>query len=490
MEKTKKQIDVTLVGGGVMSLTLAVLISEIYPSKKIKIIERLNECGLESSNVLNNAGTGHASYCELNYTPAKDNGEISIQKAIDINEMFENSLEFWAYLSKKYKSFNIKNFLKKTPHISFVWGEKNTKFLKKRYASLKKQPLFKEMHFTTDPMVIQKWAPLLISGRNKKEKIAATKVDHGTDINFSALINELLLLLKKNKNVKIEYNLEVKKINILCDGSQALIIQNKNGKIRHIYSHFIFIGAGGMSINLLQKIGIKEILGYGGFPLSGKWLICKNKELIKKHKAKVYSQAFEGAPPMSIPHLDIRLINGEETLIFGPFAGFTSKFLKNGSYIDFFRSIKFNNIFSLINVSFKSAKLLIYLFKQSLMSHNSKMKQLKCFFPNTQNEDWNSYEAGVRVQIIKKDSNNHVKLEFGTEIIFSNNNSLAGLIGASPGASTACNSMLSVMEKFFPEKNTLKKIEKIIPSYNIKLNKNPDSLQKIRTKTYKSLGLW
>lgn len=484
-------VDLTLVGGGIMSLTLAVLISEIYPDKKIKIIERLSQCGQESSNVLNNAGTGHASYCELNYTPMDKKGEVNIGKAIQINESFEKSLEFLAYLDTKYKSFNLKKFLKVIPHISFVWGEDNTNFLKKRFNTLKKQPLFKEMEFSENHKVISKWAPLIIEGRDKKEKVAATRIKHGTDINFSALINELFLILKTKKNFQIELDTEIKDIEFLNNETYKIITKNKKNKKNHvIHTKKIFVGAGGMSISLLHKIGVKEIKGYAGFPLSGKWLISENKELIKKHSAKVYSQAFKNAPPMSIPHLDIRSVDNTPILMFGPFAGITTKYLKNGSFIDFFKSIRSNNLYSLLYVAINNFSLLKYLISQSLMGHNKKMKQLKAFFPNSNNKDWVCADAGIRVQIIKKGFDNKVKLEFGTEIVFSNNNSLAGLIGASPGASTACFSMIQIIEKFYKDKLLDKKIKKIIPSYNLELNQEPLVLKKIRTKTYKKLGLW
>ena len=318
-----------------------------------------------------------------------------------------------------------------------------------------------------------------------------TTIIRWTNINFSALINELFLILKTKKNFQIELDTEIKNIKFLKNETYNLIAKHKKNITKHeIHTKKLFIGAGGMSISLLHKIGVKEIKSYAGFPLSGKWLICKNKELIKKHSAKVYSQAFKNAPPMSIPHLDIRSIDNSPVLMFGPFAGITTKFLKNGSFMDFFKSIRPNNFYSLLYVAINNLGLLKYLISQSLMSKSSKIKQLKAFFPNTKNEDWVCKDAGIRVQIIKRGLDNKAKLEFGTEILFSNNNSLAGLIGASPGASTACFSMIQIIEKFYKDKLLDKKIKKIIPSYNLELNQEPLILKKIRTKTYKKLGLW
>jgi malate dehydrogenase (quinone) len=491
MYKTQDQYDITLVGGGVMSLTLAVLINELNPKFKIHIIEKLPACARESSSPLNNAGTGHAGYCELNYTPNNNEGEIIIKRAIEINEMFEVSLQFWAYLDKKYSTFKPKKFLKKTPHISFVWGEKNVELLKKRFLALKKQPLFKEMEFAKDYKTIKNWSPLLIEGRKLNECIAATKVSHGADVNFGELTTQLLQILLKNKNFSLSVDTNVTKIKRANEQKWIINTTNSNSNKKLSYeSKVVFIGAGGMAINLLQQMKLKEAFGYAGYPVSGKWLISHNKSLIKKHKAKVYSHVLPKAPPMSIPHLDLRVIDGSEILLFGPFAGFSFKFLKYGSSLDLFKSIKRNNIKTLIFVMFKNLSLLVYLIKQALMSNRSRVNQLKGFYPNVKNKDWTTYVAGQRVQIIKNCRISGPKLEFGTEIIFAKNNNLAALLGASPGASVAASSMIKVLNKLFNSERNKSKLQKIIPSYGYHLNKKPALLRRIRTKTYKQLGLW
>ena len=490
MTKIINDDGITLIGGGIMSLTLGVLVNEIFPNYPINLIERLSDISLESSSALNNAGTGHAGYCELNYTPQNKNGEVNISRAIIINEMFENSLELWAYLESKYKSFDCKKFLKKTPHISFVKGHQNIKFLKNRFELLKKQPLFKEIEFSDDPKIIHQWAPLLNFKNKKNKTYAATKVEHGTDINFGEVSKQLLNLLKKNKNFHLYTNTNVETISIKKDGIINLTVKNLiNKDSLQIKSKRIFIGAGGQSIPLLQKIGLKEANGYAGFPVSGKWLVCEKKMIVKKHNTKVYSQAFDNAPPMSIPHLDLRVINGKQSLLFGPFAGFTFKFLKQGSNLDLPKSIKINNIRSLIVVFLKNLPLLIYLIKQSLMNHASRMKQLRFFYEGAKDNDWKPLDAGKRVQIIKNCPFEGSKLEFGTEVIFSKNKTIAALIGASPGASVSANAMSNVLIGLFGDYSR-REIKKIITTFEVNLNSKPKKVSTFRSKIYKQLGLW
>lgn len=486
----KKIDDISLVGGGIMSLTLATLIHEINSNVTINLYEKLSQCGQESSSALNNAGTGHAGYCELNYTPMDNEGNIKVDRALEINNMFEVSLQFWAYLENKYSFFDTKKFLKKTPHISFVHGEKNTDFLKKRFSLLSKEPLFKGMEFTDNPKTIKTWSPLLMEGRPTQQIIAATKVEHGTDINFGELVNQLLCVLKTNKNFNLHLNHDVTKVSLIKNNQWLINTKSLlNQKSRKVATDFLFIGAGGKAINILHDIKIDEIRGYGGFPISGKWLVCSRQKVVTQHRTKVYSQAAAKAPPMSVPHLDLRAIDGKETLLFGPFAGFTLKFLKQSSRLDFFKSIRTHNITSLMAVFISNLNLLTYLIRQSFMSHSKRMEELRNFYPAAKNEDWQLLEAGQRVQIIKNCDQKFGKLEFGTEVVLSKNKRLAALLGASPGASVAVSSMARILTQTDDSNNLTLRLRKIIPSYDIDLNKNPVLLKKLRTKLYRQLGL-
>ncbi len=438
----KIDYDAILVGAGIMSSTLAILLTEIYPDIKILIIEKLESCGKESTDALNNAGTGHAANCELNYTPMGKDGNIEINKAISINNAFEKSLELWANLHETGK-IKYENFLKFTPHISFVEGEEDIDFLKKRYQLLSKFNEFKDMEFSSDYSEISSWIPLITKNRNRNSKIAATRVKRGTDINFGALTDEYLQFLIANTNLKISYLTEVTNLNKIDDNNWEVYLSEK-GEKKSLITKYVFLGAGGKAINLLQKSKIPESKLYGGFPVSGKWLICEKPELTSIHNAKVYGKASIGAPPMSVPHLDSRWINNEKFLLFGPFAGFTTKFLKKGSYFDLFNSLKTNNILPAFDVGFKNVDLIKYLISQSMQNHSSRIKNLKTLMPSANSRDWYLKDAGQRVQIIKKTPNGGI-LKFGTEVVNSSDGSLSALLGASPGASTAVNIMTKLL---------------------------------------------
>ena len=442
LKKSNSDYDAIFVGAGIMSATLAILLTEIYPDIKILILEKLDNAGKESTSAFNNAGTGHAANCELNYTPINNKGEIEFKKALSINNSFEKSLELWASLYETGK-IDCKKFLRFTPHISFVSGEEDFNFLEARYKLLSKFNEFKDMEFSSNFSEISSWAPLITKNRNKNIKIAATRVKRGTDIDFGALTSEYLKYLVKNKNVELNYLTEVIDLNKL-DNNNWSVHLNKDGKRKTLVAKYIFLGAGGKSITLLQKSKIPEGKLFGGFPVSGKWLICENNELTTQHNAKVYGKAAIGSPPMSVPHLDARWINGKKYLLFGPFAGSTTKFLKKGSVFDFFNSLKLNNISPAVDVGFKNFDLIKYLISQSVQNHSSRIKSLKKMMPSANSNDWYLKNAGQRVQIIKKTQKGGV-LKFGTEIINSSDGSLSALLGASPGASTAVNIMTEVL---------------------------------------------
>jgi len=494
MHESTNNTDCLIIGGGIMSLTLASLIKELDPSIKIDLYEKLQGVGLESSEALNNAGTGHAGYCELNYTPMGKDGKINIKKALEINSKYEITLQYWGYLKRRYKSFDPKKFIHRTPHVSLVFGDDNIMFLKKRYLLLKKHHLFKSIKFSQSRKEISKWANLTMLGRNPKQKVAATIAKEGTDIDFGAVTSALLNTLKNKKKFEIHLNNEIVNIKENKNNLWEVSVRNNiSHEIKKTFTKFIFIGAGGHAIRMLQKTGIREQMGYAGFPVSGQWLVCSNQNIVSQHNAKVYGMAPAGSPPMSVPHFDLRIINGKKTLLFGPFAGFTFKFLKTGSYLDLIKSLKLKNFFPMIYVLINNWKLFHYLIRESFQSKHSRIGLLKTFYPEAKEKDWSIKIAGQRVQIIKPNSLISGKLEFGTEVIISKNKKIAALLGASPGASVAVDSMIKVIEQCFSEKllnsKFKKKMKEMIPSYGKNLITNKKLLERVRLSSHKNLGL-
>ena len=489
METSITQSDVVLIGAGVMSGTLGTFLKELAPSQSITIFEGLSQVALESSNEWNNAGTGHAALCELNYTAEKADGSVDISKAIAINEKYQLSLEMWSYLVEKGYLQNPQQFIRKIPHMSFVQGENNIAFLKKRFEQLSQNPLFENMQFSEDPETLKHWIPLMMDNRNAKEAVAATYIENGTDVNFGELTRKLFQHLTA-QGCQLHLNHKVTDIQKSGDG-WLLTIQNASGQILKHLCKFLFIGGGGGTLPLLQKTGIKEGKHVGGFPVSGIFMVCRNPEVVAKHHAKVYGKAKIGAPPMSVPHLDTRFIDGEKTLLFGPFAGFTFKFLKTGSICDFPASFKSGNLLTMHIAGLKNIPLTHYLIKQALLTKEQRMADLREFVPDAKSEDWEVIIAGQRVQIIKDLPNAKGSLCFGTEVIASEDNTVAALLGASPGASTSVDAMLGVLEKCFADKlpEWKEKLTEMMPSYGKSLREEPELIQVSRAKVVRFLGL-
>ena len=491
---TTQQVDVLLVGGGVMSATLGTLLNKLDPALKLTMVERLDHVAHESTDGWNNAGTGHAGYCELNYTAEDDSGNISIDRALTINANFEISLQLWSYLVETGDLPQPDQFINATPHMSFVWGEKNVAFLRQRAEKMSAHHLFKDIEFSEDPEVLKQWMPLVMGGRDPNEKVAATRISYGSDVDFGSLTRNLVGQLEQQENFDLLLNHEV--IDFERHQQQkrwtVTLRDRLSGKTKTVNTGFVFLGAGGGSLPLLQASGIEEAEGYGGFPVSGQWLVCKDEKIVSQHHAKVYGKAPIGAPPMSVPHLDTRIINGEPALLFGPYAGFTTKFLKSGSKLDLLKSVSADNLFPMISVGMNNMDLTKYLISEVMQSHDDRVETLRGYFPDCKSSDWSLAHAGQRVQVIKKDAKGKGKLEFGTELVAAADGSLAALLGASPGASVAVYAMLEVLDKCFAEKMTgewQQGLKTMIPSYGESLIENSELLERIREHTLSTLKL-
>jgi malate dehydrogenase (quinone) len=444
--------DVILIGSGIMSANLAALLKRLDPKLTLQVYEVTEELAQESSHGWNNAGTGHAGICELSYTPKREaDGTVNVAKVIGIFEQFEQSKQFWSYAVASGMMQNPREFINPVAHISFVHGPEQVDFLKARHAGMSAHHFFQDMVYTTDRATIGAWAPLLTEGRGEVP-IAATKMDTGTDVNFGVISRKLLGWLEQQPGCGVASGHRVVNLTKTAVGWDVAAKNLATGGVRHNHAKFVFVGAGGGSLPLLQKAGIPEAKGLGGFPIGGQWLVCDNPAIVQKHQAKVYGQALDAAPTMAVPHLDTRILDGKKTLLFGPFAAWTTKFLhKEGSWTDLPGSIKADNLLTLLKIGASNLPLVKYLIQQGTQSMANRMEVLHIFYPAAEAKDWKLIDAGIRVQAIKKTDGEAGIVHYGTEVITNSDRSISALLGASPGASVSVNIVLEVIKLCFPQ---------------------------------------
>ncbi|WP_312950874.1 malate dehydrogenase (quinone) [Superficieibacter sp.] len=482
--------DVLLIGGGIMSATLGTWLQELAPEWSITLVERMGNVAQESSNGWNNAGTGHAALMELNYTPQQADGSVSIEKAIEINQAFQLSRQFWAHQVSRGVLREPRRFINAVPHMSFVWGEKHVNFLRARYAALQQSPLFQDIRYSEDHQQIKEWAPLVMEGRDPQQKIAATRTENGTDVNYGEITRQFIAALQTRDNFSLQLNTEVRGFKRNADGSWTVRVSLADNPraTRLIRAKFIFIGAGGAALRLLQKTRIPQANDYAGFPVGGQFLVAENPDIASHHLAKVYGQAATGAPPMSVPHIDTRIIDGKRVILFGPFATFSTRFLKNGSLWDLLRATNAANLLPMVNVGLDNVALVKYLVGQVLQKDEDRFAALQAYYPQAQKAHWRLWQAGQRVQIIKRDAEKGGVLRLGTEVVCDDAGTVAALLGASPGASTAASIMLQLMEKVFPQQMSSPqwqaRLQQILPGYG-----RPEAAQEMMAWTSEVLGL-
>ena len=491
MTKTMESTDVVLVGGGIMSATLGAMLTELEPSWSITLLERLDHVGQESSAVWNNAGTGHSALCELNYAPQAADGTVSADKALNINEQFQVTRQLWSSLVENGTLQDPGSFINSVPHISMVFGEEHANYLRARYDAFKPNKLFERMEFTEDRSVIADWAPLTMHGLGAG-RVAATFAPEGTDVDFGALTNQLLDHLR-GRNVSVQYGQQVTTLKRQSDGSWLVSVEDRlnSDNNRVIRAGFVFLGAGGGALPLLQKSGIKEAKGFGGFPVSGLFLRNTDPTVTAQHNAKVYGQASVGAPPMSVPHLDTRYVNGRRAIMFGPYGGFKPNFLKKGSLLDLPKSVRAHNLYPMTRAGMANLDLVKYLMGELTKTRSQRIDALHEYYPTADGSQWELIEAGQRVQVMKSDPKKGGVLQFGTELVTSADGSIGALLGASPGASTAVPIMLNLLSRCFPAKLSEwePRIKELIPAYGVKLNDNPRLADEIMGHTASVLGI-
>ena len=490
MTTPTENADVVLVGGGIMSATLGALLNDLQPDWDVRVYEKLDYVARESSHPWNNAGTGHAALCELNYSPQDANGDIDITKAVTINEQFHQSRQFWSFLVKEGIVADPKTFINPVPHMSYARGDQGRDYIRKRYEAMVQNPLFADMEYSDSQSQHAEWLPLMFENRGPGQVNGVSRVERGTDVDFGSLTRQLLSHVE-DRGVQIRTAHTVTDLERSADGWKVKVHDDRAGQSFEVNAKFVFIGAGGGALHLLQKSGIAEGRGYGGFPVSGLFLRTSDPELVDRHYAKVYGQAATGAPPMSVPHLDTRVIDGKRYLLFGPYAGFSPKFLKQGSFTDLPFSVRGNNLPVMLNVAKDNFDLVTYLMGQLAETKKGRFKMLEEFTPEVDPEKWDLITAGQRVQIMKRDPQKGGILGFGTEVVSAADGSIAALLGASPGASTVTSIMLGLLERCFPQQYAgwEPRLKDMVPSLGRKLHEDPALLSELSDYTSGTLQI-
>jgi malate dehydrogenase (quinone) len=483
------EYDVALIGGGIMSATLGVMLQQLQPDWSIVLYERLDRVAAESSGGWNNAGTGHAAFCEMNYTPERNDGSVDVSRAVKINQQYYESRQLWSYLVGKDVLQAPETFIHSVPHLAFCAGD-DVDFLRRRFEAMSRYAQFAHMSYTEDRDTIASWIPLMMEGRDPRERIAVTRSDEGTDVDFGAMTRQMIDGMQR-LGADLRLHTSIHGLRKERDGWDLTVHNRKTGESIQERAKFVFVGAGGRAIQLLQQANVAEARGFAGFPVSGQFFRCKNPALIERHSVKVYGKPHLGAPPMSAPHLDTRVIDGQPGLLFGPYAGFSPRLLKHGSWRDFFGSIRLHNILTMLTVAKDEVPLTKYLIGQVLQSNEKRMDALREFIPEATTPDWELLTAGQRVQVMRPTPKKRGILQFGTELICAADGSIAGLLGASPGASTGTSIMVDLIRQCFPDHldRWAAGLEEMIPSYGRSLEKDPQLLERLQAETDRVLHL-
>ncbi len=193
---------------------------------------------------------------------------------------------------------NPRSFINHTPHMSFVWGDENVAYLEKRYEALKASPLFAGMQYSTDPEQIKKWVPLMMEGRDPSQKIGATWSPLGTDMEFGEITRQFVSHLKSTPNFDLQVSSEVDAIERNSDGSWRVSYSNSaNGSEHTIDAKFVFIGAGGGALHLLQMSAFRKLKTTAVSPVGGSFLVNENPDVSMLHLAKAYGKASVALSP-------------------------------------------------------------------------------------------------------------------------------------------------------------------------------------------------
>ncbi|WP_076478429.1 malate dehydrogenase (quinone) [Williamsia sterculiae] len=481
---TDTHADVVLIGGGIMSATLGSMLAVLEPRWRVVVLERAGALASESSDAWNNAGTGHSGFCELNYMPDPTNGS----KASIIAAQFLASRQWWSYLAAQ-GLLDPTTFISTTAHMDVVFGEHDIAYLRERFDTLITDPLFGGMEFSDDPSVIARWAPLVMEGRPAAQRVAATRHPGGTDVDFGALTRGLTTVITSCGG-EVRLGHDVRSLRRDASGSWVVRCRNRDGEFS-VRSPQVFVGAGGHALRLLQRAHLPEVRGYAVLPVGAAFLRCSDPTVVSRHRSKVYGQAAVGAPPMSVPHLDRRVVDGTPHLMFGPYATFSTKLLTRGRWTDFFTTVRSHNMVVILAAMVQNVSLIRYLIGQLAARPRHRFRQLQRYYPRARRDQWTLVAAGQRAQLITPDRRRIGVIQQGTELIVSADGSMSGLLGASPGASTAVPIMVDLLRRCFPDRwrdRWAEAMSVAIPALTT-ARWSPELVRDVHATTGRSLGL-
>ncbi|GAC66623.1 malate:quinone oxidoreductase [Gordonia soli] len=488
---TDHEADVVLIGGGIMSTTLGAMLAVVQPDWRILLVERADTLASESSGPWNNAGTGHMGLCELNYMPDPADGRTPAR----IARQFHLTRQWWAFLAMS-GLVDPARFVHATPHMDVVFGADDVAYLRERHRTLVGDPLFAELRYSEEPGEIAEWAPLVMRGRSSDEPIAATWHPGGTDVDFGALTTATADIIADNGG-EILLRHEVRSLTRTPDGGWIVSgrrtddADGHSGRFTIHARRHVFVGAGGLALRLLQRAGLPEVRGYAVLPVGAAFFRCSTPSVVAAHTAKVYGQAAVGAPPMSVPHLDARVVDGRRHLLFGPYATFSTRLLKSGSLTDAFTTLRWRNLPVIAAAMWHNLALIRFLIVQLLATRSRKFEQLRRFLPTAVDGDWELIPAGQRAQLVVPDESAVGAIHQGTELVTSADRSISGVLGASPGASTAVTIMVDVLRTAFPDRWTTgweHRIGEAIPDLD-RSDWTDDAVRRSFTDTSTALGL-
>ena len=485
--------DVVLIGGGIMSATLAALLEVVAPQWSITVFEsaagrrRRELARLEQRRHRPRRPVRAELHARRARRPGGPGQGRHDQRAVP------GLPPVLVAPGRAGLTGAPKEFINPVPHVSFVTGEDGRAYMRARHEALAAQPLFDGLEYSDDPAELAEWTPLMMAGRDPRQLVAATRSAAGTDVNFGAL-TRMLLEDAADRGVAVHCQParhEPRPARPTAAGRSPCRdtvtgerrTVRRPVRLRRRRRRRAAAAAEGGHPGDRRASAASRSAASSCAPAPPSW---------SQHQAKVYGQAAVGAPPMSVPHLDPRVIDGDHSLMFGPYAGFSPKFLKAGSMFDLPRSVKPNNLGSMLGVARTELALTRYLVNELLQSGADRHQTLRAFVPDGRRArlgDDHRRPARPGHQAGPGDRPRRAPVRHrGRRRRRRHDRRPARRL---PGASTAVSAMLDLLERCFPDRMPAWRpaLQEAIPSYGRSLADDPALLAEVRASTMQTLEL-